>query len=178
MNLQKLFCLAVMASVSTNVIAMEIYKGKVLSEKIYASDGSKATLAPQKNTMLPRHNDSDYAYTTANIPSGHAKVNTPVVVDGSLSVSFVNSTEETRHYTVLNRVCSRTTEATNHCVYYHKEIELQPQGSFFEDALPLLKMTYSKPGSYKIWVESGFYQYGENGTFPTFSDAVNTMVVA
>lgn len=177
MNLGKLFCLTALACISSNVFAMEIYKGKVVSEKLYASDGSKATLAVKKHAVK-RAYEEDFIYNTASIPSSNAWVNKPVVIDGASTVSIFNNEGMTKSYEVRSEVCSETSEATTHCVYYYKTVLLESGGYYYDDAIPLLKMSYSKPGRYKTWVKSGLWQSYEHGTFPVYTRANSAVIVS
>ena len=178
MNLKKIICLAAALSVSSHVFAMEIYKGKVVSEKLWSSDGSKAKVAPSKKSRhANRHFDvSNDVFVQAVIAAQTAKVNEYIEIENSNNLSLQNTSDETHTYYVGHNVCSETSEGTAHCVHYHRTFELSPGGYVEDDFRPVLEQAYSKPGTYKI---ESYSSYGEDGAGDSNYDlAASTITVS
>jgi hypothetical protein len=177
MNMKKVLCLAAALSLTSHALAMEIYKGKVLSQKVWSSDGGKAKISPSKAMRGQKMHmqNQPYEHTWAQVFSGSTKVNQPFEIENTNGVFIQNDSDETHEYRTIQSVCSETSEATFHCVHYFDEIELSPGGYLSDDLRPVLEMTYSKPGSYKI---ISLTSYGEGSNPSSYSESIGVMTVS
>lgn len=177
MKLKSILCLAAALSVSGQVLAMEIYKGKVISQKVWSTHGGKARIAPSKR--LQNHHmrspNNTYEYSYANIYSETAKVNLPTIISNSNAVNIDNNSDTTHKYMIGQSACSETPEATVHCVHYFEEVELEAGGYLNENMQPVLEMTYTKPGNYRI---TTITSYGELTGPMNYNKATGVMTVS
>lgn len=149
MNLKQIFCLAVIAGVSSHAFALEIYHGRVISEKRWSNDGSKVTLAKKSlsartNAELPQNQELSVAMMSAT-----GKVGEPITLSGNHSILITNNTATSQTYFYNISVCALVDEHTSHCVYETKNLELDPSGSFKTDDEPALTLTFNNPGVYQ-----------------------------
>ncbi len=173
MKLKQLICIAVTVGLSSHAFAMEIYKGKVISEKVWSNDGSKAVLGTHQKPQF-RHEGQSYEQIMSSISSDEGKVNEPVTMNNMHAIYAFNDTDETKSYRVMESICSQTSDNFNRCIYYHKNIELEPQGYISENKEPVLEMTYTKPGRYRVTVMTVLY----DGNVPHMSEGRATIFVS
>lgn len=174
MNLKKLICIAVVAGLGSHAYAMEIYKGKVISEKVWSNDGSKAVTGINKKQQF-RHESSDvFEEVVSSISSDYANVNVPVTMNNMHLIRLYNKTDATKDYRVMESICSQTSDNLNRCIYYHKQIQLEPNGYVTEGKEPILEMTYTKPGRYRVTVMT----VADDGSVPHISEGRATIFVS
>ena len=151
MNLKKILCIAVIVSASSHAFALEIYKGKIISQKTWSTDGGKAVMVANKSQVRkqPRM-DTSYQYVEARVYAGTAKVGEPVTIAHDHGYGVGNNDTENHTYQARMTVCSSESANTVHCIHHFDTIELTPGGYFREDNIPDLVMTYDKAGSYYL----------------------------
>ncbi len=176
MNCKKLVCFTVLAVVSTNVGAMQIYKGKIVSQKITTTDGSQGAVAPNKKTIVfPTMQQRSFSdkLTSVLLDSSVAKMNEPVELSTNHYTFISNASDVTELYEVVHTVCSQTSEASTHCIFYHKQIELEAGGYFSDDTRPVLTMKFSQPGRYHTTAITSVFntQNADTMMTPTVSEA-------
>lgn len=152
MNIKKILCLTAALSISSHVFALEIYKGKMVNEKIWSTSGVKAKIGVSKKFQNRKMHtaEPDRALVQAVIASQTAKINTPVEISNDNRLYIVNYTDEPHVYNVEHSVCSETSDAVTQCVHYWREFEISSGGYVDDDFRPVLELTYTKPGIYKI----------------------------
>lgn len=174
MNLKKLICITAAISLSSHAFAMEIYKGKVISEKVWSNDGSKAVTGINKNQPFRHDSTGMYEEIMSSISSDHASVNVPVTMNNMHHIHLINNTDETKNYRVMESICSQTSDNLNRCIYYHKQIQLEPHGYVTEGKEPILEMTYTKPGRYRVTVMT----IADDDVIPHISEGRATIFVS
>lgn len=175
MKVKNIFCLLAALGISSHAFAMEIYKGKVLSQKVWSSDGGKATLKVNKAMLGMHAARQPLEHTWAHLSSASTKVNRAVEIPISTGVSVLNFSDETHIYHTIQSVCSETPEATMQCVYYEADMELSPGGYLVDDLQPVLEMIYSKPGNYRI---SALSSYDEDSNPASYTESKGVMTVS
>jgi hypothetical protein len=179
MNLKQLICIAATISLCTHAFAMEIYKGKVISEKVWSNDGSIAVTGINKKQQF-RHDDG-YTYENiySSISSDSAKVNEPVTMNNFHHIRLYNRTDHNKNYWIEENICSQTSDNLNRCIYYNQQIQLEPNGYIDQGKQPILKITYTKPGRYRVTVEtSAIEEFGEGAYIPHTSAGRATILVS
>lgn len=174
MKLKQLIFIAATIGLSSHAFAMEIYKGKVISEKVWSNDGSKAALGKSKKPRFKHESGNLHEQIMSSISSDASAVNEPITLNNMHAVYVYNGTDETKQYLVMESICSQTSDNFNRCIFYHKQIELQPQGYIEETKVPVLEMTYTKPGKYRVTVTTDVY----DGGFPHVSEGRATVFVS
>lgn len=149
MNLKQILCLTAIAAVSTQAFALEIYHGRVTSEKTWSTDGSKVTFAKKAlraraNTGLPQEQALNVGMMNTT-----GKVGEPVTLVGTHSIYITNDTATVQTYYYDISVCVLMDAHTAHCVYQGKNLELDPSGYFYVDDEPQMTLTFNAPGNYQ-----------------------------
>lgn len=177
MKMKTILCLTMALGICSQAMALEIYKGKILSQKVWSTHGEKARLASAKNRQHKSQliDGNVFQASYAQILSRTAKVDELVSIENNNALFVDNNTDEEHEYRVMNSVCSDTDENTTHCIHYFKTFVLSPGGYLSDDMHPVLDMTYSKAGSYRIAV---FTSFGPSTGPASYNTATATVTVS
>lgn len=183
MNFKNIFSLAVLAALSANVSAIQLYKGKIVSQKVWTNDGSKPLIAMNnKNVMMPlmQHHSDANRYTAIMVESMNAKVDEYVSPQNNHFTGLSNAGNTSQLFNITHTICSNTPEGSEHCVFYNKVVELEVGGYITDDTRPVLNIKFSRPGRYYVNANTTIYRVldGNNNLIPTTSDAASVIEVA
>lgn len=173
MNLKQILCLAAIAGVSSQAYALEIYHGRVISEKSWSTAGGKVTFAKKPLRARANAGAPQDQGLSVGIMSATGKVGEPVTLTGNHSIYIMNETATAQTYFYNISVCALMDAHTVHCVYQAKNLELDPNGYFYVDNEPQLTLTFNAAGNYQTtattWIrgsgiESGYMNAISNVT--------------
>lgn len=176
MNLKKLICIAAVVCFGSNAFAMEIYKGKVISQKVWSNDGSKAAVVAKRNPHARHDTDNSYEDVVSSISSWSTNVNEALKINNTNYIALKNNSDQTKRYYIVESVCSQTSDNFNRCLYYHAQIELEPTGAANINETPFLEMVYSKPGHYRVNSTSTVYDRNDDYGSVAHSSIANAMI--
>jgi hypothetical protein len=170
---QIMFGLVAVIAVDT-VSASELYKGKVLSEKVWTSDGRATSAVTRKIVgQMPMRLDTSGLAVQSYLDSAAIKINENIVLGNRHFIDLRNSSGVTKTYKIFDYVCSFTTDANNHCAMYDKKIELSDGGYYYDMTAPQLEMSYAVAGRYSISMgTSVFEDDGSQGAVNSYASAV------
>ena len=179
MKITKLLCLTIAAAVSANSYALEIYNGKITKHKEWTTGGAKASYVTSSNGASParfsRQKSQDHRsqdFKQAAVAAAQGAVNVPMIIDNRHYVFFDNDTTEVKTISYTYSVCSKDSDKMNQCVYYQNEAILQPGGYMSDDIKPVLEITYTTPGKYRVQASTSVTEFGpgSNGTATSSAD--------
>jgi hypothetical protein len=176
MNFKRIVLMAAMISASANAFAIEIYKGKVISDKTWSDDGSKAVMKRDK-MLLAKHGVPNSTYLNVLVRDLGGKVNEPVEIYNRHTKTVYNSSDVNHRYVIYEAVCAGVANSSSHCVIHAMKVELNPEGYFEDDSYPALEMTYSKPGRYNIYAFSSYREENEVDRYDDSSGAEGTITI-
>jgi hypothetical protein len=157
MKVKSIVCGTLAILACTQVFALDITKGHLISHKEWTTGNAKGHFvasnaqAFQKSKMMgdPVTNSNNESYT--NIDVVNTVSNMPVTITGNNYVRISNDSDMTQHYRVSYRTCSQIdpTRDIEDCIFYSDIIALEPHGSFSDMKAPELQETYNVPGTYQ-----------------------------
>jgi hypothetical protein len=184
MNSKHLLCLSIAAALSANAMAFEIQKGKVISQKQWATDGAVALFSAKNKPSLPmlnigkaaRSENASFNVTfniTANVSPLDATVGNPVDIYTYNNVFILNLSDNTNNYRIDFDICVEMPDHLTRCAFGYRNISLDSSGSFSDYDSPGLQPTFDKPGRYKVRTSATLA--AENG--PIIGEAVSEAVI-
>lgn len=170
-------CFALTAFISSQVYAVEIFKGKILQHKEWSTGQAKAVFKEVKNLNLKANlNNSSAMMTTSLADIVHGTVGIPVEVKGVSSGSIRNQTESVQTYYYNATVCAETNPFNTDCIYYNDKIELQPGGHLYIEGLqPSLSISFAEAGEHAIYVVTEIDD--ANGVSRTGSESISKAII-
>jgi hypothetical protein len=179
MNVKKILCLAVIMSAAVNASAMELHKGKVISDKVWSPDGSKATLVYSKHARTRYFDDGKLsAFTNVYLKDSGGVANVPVTIENHHALNLYNFGDEKSQYYIHKWICVDTSVKQAHCVIQDLLVELEPQGSLYDETSPGLTLTFDSAGRYPVRASTGVSKDRWGGKYESFSHAEGTLTIA
>jgi hypothetical protein len=182
MNMKKLFCLAIAASICHQAYAFEIHHGKLLNTKTWTTNGGlKAKFIAgkgKKSLLMNRREEVNFQVIDAFVMSGATTVATPTLISNGYGIGVGNDTNDLSTYIYTTSICSATSDGYTHCLYQSNTFELQRGGYFRDNSTADLTMIYDTPGIYTITAGTSLTQVTEGGyTMPATSMATGYVTV-
>lgn len=176
MNLKQILSLAVIAGLSSHAYALEIYHGRVLSEKTWSTDGGKVTFAKKSQFARAKEGLPQSQRLEVGIANVSGTAGQPLTLSGNHYIYIENNTANNQTYFYNISVCAYTSNKTSHCVYQTKNLELSEGGYFLADSEPELTLSFDAAGNYPITASTWIRGTGNNSQ--GFMSAVSTATIS
>ncbi len=183
MKNKHLLCISIAVAFSANAMGFEIHKGKVISQKQWATDNTIALFSAKNKPAMPILNMGKAASTQATdgyqryqlmafIQPLDATIGHDVPIYANNSIMMDNRSDETRDYSIYYRVCVEQSDHRTRCAFSYREISLEKNGSYQDFDAPGLQTTFTKPGQYKLFTDAFLSPAGEPPIATASSEAV------
>lgn len=180
MKLKPIFALSLAAIVSTNCMAIEITKGKLLSHKEWSTGkvSSFSNIITKSNRLqvppaiLNKKVDPDAVdriYASSQINKVESIAGKGTTISGYAQTMITNGTE-THFYDVTTRLCTGKANGNvdDNCVIIHDSFMLDPSGEARISPNPQLTLALD-PGYYGVDLNTIIVRDNTNVTFTSYS---------
>ena len=159
MKVKLLLGLTIATFISANSFALEIYKGKLIKHKEWATGGAigsfkSVALNPsnfKKHTMSTTKNSEPFLQTYSFSQHADAATGENRYIVGNHGVYISNFTDTEQTYKYLLSLCAETSPKDMKCLYWSDELILEPGGYASSGADIYIQNTYTTPGSYSVY---------------------------
>jgi hypothetical protein len=159
MKMKLLVSLAVVAALGSNAYALQISKGRLIEHKQWSTNGvAVATTLGKKFVPKAMNLDVNGLHSSLSVKavSQSVKVGEPVVMSNDGGIILSNDSDTAKIYTFGFSICAESDAAdgTVECVHTQDRVELQPNGEVSQPDMPVLHMTFNKPGNYSVFADA------------------------
>lgn len=160
------------AALCSQVYALQITKGKLVSHREQITNGAKGLFATGTKTLQSLKPQGDQAASDvfpagliADMTSLTTTIGVPVDVKNQAMIAVTNTTNVSRDYNYNVVTCAKSDISDNtECVQYFNVITLEPNGSFWDAIAPTLTMTYQTAGVYNTYAGTYYSAVNNDST--------------
>jgi len=177
-----ILCASLVALLSANSFALEIYKGRIVSHKEWTTGDAKVVYKPaNKNTLIKfkqqrmQSQEGASGYVSTYIDQTQGATSTPIYINGSHYFYIINNTSSTQTYNYTLETCAFDSANTAKCAYYFDAVQLEPNGYLEEVNEPQLQVQFDKAGTYQTFASAYVQNYDNSSTQINISSNSNSV---